>query len=119
MLFSLNSSSVSGNAAFNTILEGKNLRILLSATAQRALSKRSTPLIAEMELYFSCLIRLRVCFYEDDIKSTATPVSERLSIRFRPVTSTSCDLHQAEHVPCVTQIAANGAQKRQETITAG
>ena len=98
-MFSLNSGSVSGKATLKTLLEGKDLHILLSAAAQRALAMRTTPLIAEMEIYFSCLIRLRVRFYEDDILSTATPVTEQLSIRFRPVVSTCCDLHEVKGKP--------------------
>lgn len=78
----------------DTSLEGKTLRITLSAAAQRALAQRATPLIAEMELYFSCLIRLRVRFYERDEEASATPVSTQLSVRFRPVISRQCDVHE-------------------------
>jgi hypothetical protein len=83
----------------NTTLEGKNFRVTLSDAAQRALAQRSTPLIAEMELYFSCLIRLRVRFYERDEEATATPVNAQLSVRFRPVMSRSCDLHEVQGKP--------------------
>jgi hypothetical protein len=79
-----------------TTLEGKRFRVTLSAAAQRALAQRSTPLIAEMELYFSCLIRLRVRFYEHDEEANTTPVTPRLSVRFRPVMSRRCDLHEVK-----------------------
>ena len=84
---------------FDSTLEGKPLRVTLSKAAQRALALRQTPLIAEMELYFSCLIRLRVRFYERDEEATATPVNAQLSVRFRPVMTRACDLHEVEGKP--------------------
>jgi len=80
----------------DTTLEGKPFRLTLSESAQRALAERATPLIAEMEFYFSCLIRLQVRFYEQDEAATATPISPQLSVRFRPVMSRRCDLHAVE-----------------------
>lgn len=76
------------------MLEGKPFRVTLTDAAQQALAARNTPLVAEMELYFSCLIRLRVRFYEDDPEGSATPMNERLAVRFRPVMSRRCDLHE-------------------------
>jgi hypothetical protein len=81
------------------MLEGKPFRVLLTGAARRALAARSEPLIAEMELYFSCLTRLRVCFYDDDPDASATPVNDRLAVRFRPVMSQRCDLHEAAGKP--------------------
>jgi len=93
------SQSTADNFPFIAALESKSIRITLSDAAQRALAKRTTPLIAEMELYFSCLIRLRVRFYDSDEKATATPVNDQLSIRFRPVMSRRCDLHEVKGKP--------------------
>lgn len=77
-----------------TTLEGKPFRVVLSSAAQHALAARTTPLIAELELYFSCLLRLKVRFYEDDPDRTASHVSEQLAVRFRPVMSRKCDIHE-------------------------
>ncbi len=77
----------------NTTLEGRNFRVTLSNTAQHALAQRTTPLIAEMEFYFSCLIRLQVRFYESDDSASATSINDHLAVRFRPVMSRRCDLH--------------------------
>jgi len=93
------SQRTADNLPLTATLEGKSIRILLSDAAQRALAKRTAPLIAEMELYFSCLIRLRVRFYDCDEKATATPVNDQLSIRFRPVMSRRCDLHEVKGKP--------------------
>lgn len=93
------SQRTADNLPFIATLEGKSIRILLSNAAQHALAQRTTPLIAEMELYFSCLIRLRVRFYDSDEKATATPVNNQLSIRFRPVMSRRCDPHAVNGKP--------------------
>ncbi len=93
-MFALSKQASSDNRQLDAALEGKPLRITLSDAAQHALSLRATPLIAEMELYFSCLLRLRVRFYECDEDSSATPVSAKLSVRFRPVMSRRCDIQE-------------------------
>ncbi|MDD5366817.1 MAG: hypothetical protein PHR30_15885 [Gallionellaceae bacterium] len=75
----------------NITLAGRNLDIRLSRAARQALEQRQTPLLAEMELLFSCLIRKQVRFGE--LGSTdATTVSEQLSVRFRPVMTRACHL---------------------------
>lgn len=91
---------LSGNAEIlDTLLEGRPFRVILSGAAQRALTMRSMPLIAEMELYFSCLTRLQVRFYDSDPKQSATPINDLLSVRFRPVVSQRCDLHEVAGKP--------------------
>lgn len=73
-------------------LHHKTLHIELTAAAAQALAERSVPLLAEMELYFSCLIRKQVRFRDaaDDVDAVA--VNERLSVRFHPVMSQGCDV---------------------------
>ena len=95
-MFALSKHSSADNSQLNTTLEGKPFRVTLSDAAQRALAQRSTPLIAEMELYFSCLLRLRVRFYERDEGASATPINAQLSVRFRPVMSRRCDLQEVK-----------------------
>lgn len=73
----------------NITLADKTVEIRLSSRATRALAERESPLLAEMELLFSCLIRKRVRFRELG-KETATSVSDRLSVRFRPVMTRVC-----------------------------
>mgnify|MGYP001031137776 CR=1 FL=1 len=73
----------------NVTLADKNLDIRLSPRAQRALATRTTPLLAEMELLFSCLIRKRVRFSEQ-VAADAVPATDRLSVRFRPVMTRVC-----------------------------
>ncbi|OIO78783.1 MAG: hypothetical protein AUJ86_03750 [Hydrogenophilaceae bacterium CG1_02_62_390] len=73
----------------NITLAEKNLDIRLSPAAEHALAQRQTPLLAEMELLFSCLIRKRVRF-GDLTAEDAIPASDRLSVRFRPVMTRVC-----------------------------
>ena len=82
-----------------TKLEGRPFRVTFTASAQHALAQRERPLIAEMELYFSCLIRLRVLFDRAEDADKASPVTPQLSVCFRPVVSRSCDLHAVEGKP--------------------
>ena len=79
----------------NITLAGKNLEIRLSEAAQRALAERTIPLLAEMELLFSCLIRKRVRFSDlnkkDEMyRESAVSASDRLCVRFRPVMTRVC-----------------------------
>lgn len=83
----------------DSTLEGRPFRVILSSAAQRALAKRSILLVAEMELYFSCLTRLKVRFYDGDPGTNATRIDEMLAVRFRPVVSQRCDLHEAGGAP--------------------
>ena len=71
-------------------LANKPLKLHLSTAAQQALAVRSSPLYAEMELYFSCLIRYKVRFYEKPLHGEGVPVSDKLIINFRPVMTEAC-----------------------------
>ena len=69
-------------------LLGRPIEVRLTAAALRALAARDRPLCAELELYFSCLIRKRVRFH--DAAPGDSPALERLFLRFRPVTTAQC-----------------------------
>ena len=74
-------------------INGKQIAINLSKRASEALSQRSAPLVVEMELYFSCLIRKKVRFHdterpgEDALRAELSP---QLHIQFRPVMTRTC-----------------------------
>lgn len=76
---------------------GKPVEVTLTENARNALSRRIKPLIAEMELYFSCLIRKQVRFYDtgignDEKTEFETRLNDRLRIRFRPIMSKACSM---------------------------
>lgn len=79
--------------------EGRAVHVEITARAQQALAARATPLLAEMELYFSCLIRKAVRFRDYGPEDEATSVSPTLALRFRPVTTASCSLADCHNGP--------------------
>ena len=81
----------------NISLHDKSLEIRLTAAAQQALALRDRPLVAEMELLFSCLLRKRVYFGDEMAQST--PVNDRLAVRFRPIMTRHCTVAGAESPP--------------------
>lgn len=83
-------------------LNDRVLSITLSAAARTALAKRSTPLYAQMELYFSCLLRLKVRFYETKPAGDLSwlTASDNLIVSFRPVMTAQCNNdYQGEEPP--------------------
>ena len=76
----------------NVTINDKPVQIKLTKPASRAMEQRTTPLIVEMELYFSCLIRKKVRFYETSNDTEHTIVNENFSVRFRPVMTQSCSI---------------------------
>lgn len=72
------------------------LSVHLTGAAERALRERLTPLVAEMELYFSCLIRKRVRFHAVVRNDHCVGVTGNLSVSFRPVMTGQCSLDEGE-----------------------
>lgn len=73
-------------------INDKPVNIELTKAANRAMQKRTTLLLAEMELYFSFLVRKKVRFYEKSNDAEHTIVNEYLAVRFRPVMTQSCSI---------------------------
>ena len=71
-------------------LGGKQVTVNVSGSAQRQLDRRQTPLCAEMELYFSCLIRKKVRFRESEECSNSVVAGDQLQVAFRPVMTKIC-----------------------------
>jgi len=78
-------------------LHDKSLEVRLTAAAQKALARRDTPLVAEMELLFSCLLRKRVHFGE--AAELEVPVNDRLAVRFKPVMTRRCSVAEGGAAP--------------------
>jgi hypothetical protein len=68
----------------------KELLVKWSARAGEALAKRSEPLIIEMQLYFSCVVKKRVIFH-DQVNFETLAVNDRIQIAFRSIKSAKCD----------------------------
>ncbi len=71
-------------------LNGKELLVKWSARADRVLSNKSNPLVVEMQLYFSCVVKKRVLFH-DRVEFETQVVNDHLQIAFRPIEAARCD----------------------------
>ncbi|MEE9493916.1 MAG: hypothetical protein V3W04_11125 [Gammaproteobacteria bacterium] len=84
-------------------LYGKELRVSLSRTALQQLQQSEMPVEAEMELYFSCLIRKRVLFHQRTGVITPDqhiqPVTDGLFVSFNPVTTAACTIAEYPDEP--------------------
>ena len=73
----------------NISLRDNDLSVSWTTRADRALKARTQPLIAEMQLYFSCVVKKRVIFNSHAVHDT-TPVLPGLEVCFRAVPASSC-----------------------------
>lgn len=80
-------------------LFGRDLEAEITARALHAETDLVGPWVAEMELYFSCLVRKRLRFFLlGETESTArglARLTERLYLSFRPVVTQQCRLDPA------------------------
>lgn len=76
----------------------RDLEVRLSRAAQAALA--AGPLVVEMELYFSCLIRKRVLFpAAPRADATCAQLDERVTVCFRPVMTRQCAVSGVQGSP--------------------
>jgi hypothetical protein len=89
----------------------KELLVKWSARAGEALSNRSEPLIVEMQLYFSCMVKKRVVFHDAANLETLT-VNDRLQIAFRSIQAAKCDPQEfARNYPVGQVLSSPAAAK--------
>jgi len=83
-------------------LGGRDLALEISAAAAVALAERAAPLVAEMELYFSCLIRKQLRFpASPHPDALCLPVSGELTVCFRPVMTRACAMRDVIDKPAL------------------
>lgn len=73
-------------------MQSKSIRLTLTRSTQKRLETLEQPLNVELELYFSCLIRMRVVFPDrpgDDYIPVAAS-HEKLKVYFHPVMTSHC-----------------------------
>ena len=99
-------------------INGKDVLVERTKSAQQMLKTRTQPLVMELELYFSCLIKKFVQFHDDLEGNEYTRLADNLYIRFRTITSTACsidELPKGQRQPPIeldTPIAKRLAPKR-------
>lgn len=69
---------------------GKAVQIELSDAAEKALNQLEKPLLVEMELLFSCLIRKAVRFPKEADPESFVSATPHLKVRFRPAMTKFC-----------------------------
>lgn len=79
-------------------LNGKTVTVEWSRAAAAALARRPRPLIVELELYFSCLVKKFVHFHETSPGPGTVEVTDKLQLIFRSVTSTACSMDIAQRL---------------------
>jgi hypothetical protein len=78
---------------------GKKVLVEWSAAAQKALNSVESPLLVEMELYFSCMIRKAVRFGHGCPARYCASVTPQMNVCFRPVVTQSCSVSEVENEP--------------------
>ena len=97
-------------------ISGKELTILYSKRAEKALKSRDSALIAELQLYFTCVVQKRVIFHEktelDTIKA-----NNNLEVAYHTVQSNACDpVEFAEKHPVKKELKSKGAQSMRPSV---
>lgn len=90
-------------------IRGKKMKIMYSQRAEKALQQRKTALIAELQLYFTCVVQKRVIFHEHTVLDTIT-ANPKLKIAYHTVQSNACDpVEFAEKHPVKNELNSKGA----------
>ena len=73
------------------ILNGRNIDVRWTERAERAMRLRPRPLIVEMQLYFSCVVKKRLLFHDQSLIDPVVTVNDKLRLCYQPVQSAACD----------------------------
>ncbi len=84
---------------------GKSVLVDWSSSADRKLHSLAEPLLVEMELYFSCLIRKSVRFGSDAKARNFATAAPQLKVGFRPVMTRACRVSEVEGDPPLEDFA--------------
>ena len=77
-------------------IHGRPMKLSISRAAAKQLCQRTEPLLLEMELYFSCLVRKRVYVKESAENVEAVSLGDKLKVWFRPVVTETCAMRDVE-----------------------
>jgi hypothetical protein len=97
-------------------IRGKKMAIMYSKRAEKALAKRDTSLIAELQLYFTCVVQKRVVFHEHTDLESIT-VNPNLKIAYHTVQSNACDpVEFAEKHPVKKELDSKAAKSMRPSL---
>ncbi len=78
----------------------KDLKVMTTRAAEKALALHQTPMDVQLELLFSCVLRKRVLFRTpSDVVTYPMGGDARLNITFRPVMTKVCLISEVDDVP--------------------
>lgn len=102
-------------------IRGKKMAIMYSKRAEKALQQRSHPLIAELQLYFTCVVQKRVNFHEQAVFETTgletIDANPNLKIAYHAVQSNACDpVEFAEKHPVKKELNSKGANSMRPSL---
>jgi hypothetical protein len=86
------------NRTASVVINGRDVAVEWTGAAAIELARRPRPLIVELELYFSCLVKKFVHFREEAGDRETVAASDKLLLYYRPVTSTACSFEVAERL---------------------
>jgi len=84
--------------ATTVAINGKAVTVEWTPAAARALAARPRPLVLELELYFSCLVKKFVHFHDEAPGRATVSATDKLQLYFRAVTSTACTIDVAQRL---------------------
>lgn len=93
-------------------INGRPVTVEWTRSAARALDRRARPLVLELELYFSCLVKKFVHVHDDAPARATVGVTDKLALFFRAVTSTACTMDLAERLGRQPEIELDTAAAR-------
>lgn len=97
-------------------IRGKTMAIMYSKRAEKALTERKTALIAELQLYFTCVVQKRVLFHEHT-ESKTIPANSKLEILYHTVQSNDCDpVEFAEKHPVKKELTSKAAKSMRPSL---
>lgn len=79
-------------------LHDRPVEVVWTRSAARQLAGRPRPLVLELELYFSCLVKKFVHFHDEAPGRETARVTDKIHLFFRAVTSTACAPDVAERL---------------------
>lgn len=80
-------------------ISGKEIEVICSARANKALAQRSRRLVVEMELAFACFARKTVRFHEELPGCELAYVTDQLAVYAHAVIPDRCEISQAVSKP--------------------
>jgi len=95
------------------------MTVIWTERAERKLREQSAPLVVEMQLYFSCVVKKRVLFnlQPRDENVASVEVNDKLHVVFRTVQANSCDpVEFASSYPIAMEYETQGARQMRPSL---